>query len=217
MNDTAMTLPVPTADAGRATRAELLAAGRTLFARRGYDGASVRAITELAGANLGAITYHFGTKRGLYAAVLEQGLGPLAQRIESVARSEGNALDRTLGIVETYFDHLAEHADLPHLLLQEVAAGKPPPDVVRGILQRIMAAIAGLQEEGTSDGSIRPGHPILTGLSVVSQPVYLTLVAPLLRAVGGPDLADADTRRMALEHVLTFVRAGLEPRRERYS
>ena len=212
MNDPFSTLGVTDADAGSTTRQELLAAGRALFARRGFDGTSVRAITDLAGVNLGAITYHFGTKRGLYSAVLEQGLEPLASQIEAVAGSGGKALDRTLRVVETYFDHLAEHADLPHLLLQEVAAGKPPPEVVRRILQRILTAIAGLQREGTADGSIRPGHPILTGLSVVSQPVYLTLVAPLLRAVGGLDLTEADTRRLALEHILTFVRAGLEPR-----
>jgi hypothetical protein len=122
-------------------------------------------------------------------------------------------MDRMLGVVEAYFDHFEEHPDLPHLLMQEVAAGKQPPPVVVDILRSVKEAIAGLQVEGSSDGSVRPGHPVLTALSVVSQPVYLALVAPLIRTLGPIDLAHPATRRMALQHTLAFVRAGLTPPR----
>ena len=203
--------PRTSARAGETTRAELIAAGRRLFGQRGYDGASIRAITLDAGANLGAVTYHFGSKRGLYGAVLEQGLRPIAARVEEAVRSGGTALDRMLRVVEAYFEHFEQHPDLPHLLLQEVAAGKQPPAVVLEIVRGVKEAIAGLQVEGVADGSVRPGHPVLTALSVVSQPVYLALVAPLLRTVGPFDLADPATRRLALEHTVAFVRAGLTP------
>jgi AcrR family transcriptional regulator len=196
---------------GSGTRTDLVAAARKLFAERGYDGASVRAITREAGANLGAVTYHFGSKRSLYAAVLEQGLRPLASRVQAVASADGSALDRMLGVVTAYFDHLGEHPDLPRLLLQEIAAGKQPPPVVLEIVRTIKEAIAGLQVEGVADGSVREGHPVLTALSVVSQPIYFALVAPLLRTVGPVDLGHPPTRRMALEHTLAFVRAGLAP------
>jgi AcrR family transcriptional regulator len=182
-----------------------------MFGQRGYDGASIRAITREAGANLGAVTYHFGSKRGLYAAVLEQGLRPIAARVQAVGESEGSGLDRMLAVVEAYFEHFELHPDLPHLLLQEVAAGKHPPPVVLDILRSVKDTIARLQSEGAADGSVRPGHPVLTALSVVSQPVYLALVAPLLRTVGPVDLAQPATRRLALEHTLAFVRAGLSP------
>ncbi|HUF76110.1 MAG TPA: TetR/AcrR family transcriptional regulator [Longimicrobiales bacterium] len=196
---------------GEATRGELIAAARRLFGQRGFDGTSVRAITREAGANLGAVTYHFGSKRALYGAVLEQGLRPIAERVRAAASSEGTALDRMLRVVEAYFEHFETHPDLPHLLLQEVAAGKRPPPVVLDIVRGLKEAIAGLQVAGVADGSVRPGDPVLTALSVVSQPIYLALVAPLLRSVGPLDLGDPATRQRALEHTLAFVRAGLEP------
>jgi AcrR family transcriptional regulator len=196
---------------GTGTRADLVSAARKLFSERGYDGASVRAITRDAGANLGAVTYHFGSKRALYAAVLEQGLRPLAARVRAVADSGGTGLERMLGVVRAYFDHLGDNPDLPRLLLQEIAAGKQPPPVVLEIVRSIKEAIAGLQVQGVADGSVRAGHPVLTALSVVSQPIYLALVAPLLRTVGPVDLGHPDTRRLALEHTLAFVRAGLAP------
>lgn len=197
-----------------ATRTDLVKAARGLFARKGFDGASIRAITREAGANLGAVTYHFGSKRNLYGAVLEDGLRPLAARVQNAVEAGGTGRDRMLRIVEAYFDHFGDHPDIPRLLLQEVAAGKPPPPVVLEILSTIKEALARLQVEGMEDGSVRPGHPVLTALSVISQPVYLTLVAPMLRPLTGVDLTDSETRRAAHDHVIAFVRAGLTPDRE---
>ncbi|MBL1256440.1 TetR/AcrR family transcriptional regulator [Methylocystis sp. Sn-Cys] len=57
--------------AAEATRAALVAAATAVFAEHGYEGGSVRAITQRAGANQAAINYHFGGKEGLYRAVLE--------------------------------------------------------------------------------------------------------------------------------------------------
>jgi len=208
---------VSSVDTGTATRADLLAAARKVFALKGFDGTSIRTITREAGTNLGAVTYHFGSKRALYGAVLEAGLRPLAVRVSDAVTSSGTARERMLRVVEAYFAHFEVHPDLPRLLLQEVAAGKPPPPVVLEILIGMKEAIAGLQEEGTRDGSVRPGHPVLTALSVISQPIYFTLIAPMLRAFAGVDLSDAATRATALEHVVAFVRAGLEPHSENAS
>jgi|APSaa5957512493_1039668.scaffolds.fasta_scaffold29957_2 AcrR family transcriptional regulator len=201
-----------TSDSGAATRTELIKAGRQLFSQSGFDGTSVRAITSAAGANLGSVAYHFGSKRGLYAAALEECLRPMLARLRSAAQANGSGLDRMLLVVEAQFAHLGEHPDLPRLLLQEVAAGKQPPDVVLEIIKEIKATIAGLHVQGVHDGSIRPGHPGLSALSVVSQPIYMTLVAPLFMHFGDVDLTDPDTRTGVLTHITTFVRAGLELR-----
>ena len=61
------------------TAESLLDVGQRLFAERGYDASSVRDITGSAGANVGAVTYHFGSKEALYQAVLERALAPLRE------------------------------------------------------------------------------------------------------------------------------------------
>lgn len=48
------------------TKQALLLAAGELFAELGYDGTSVRAIAEKAGANVAAVSYHFGSKEALY-------------------------------------------------------------------------------------------------------------------------------------------------------
>jgi AcrR family transcriptional regulator len=64
------------------TRAQILDAAEHLFAEHGFRGASVRAITDLAGANLAAVAYHFGSKAGLLTAVIRRVVEPInaAQR-----------------------------------------------------------------------------------------------------------------------------------------
>lgn len=191
------------------TRAALLSTGRAVFARRGFDGASVREITSEAGANLGAITYHFGSKRGLYEAVLEEGLSPIVSRIGAIADGPGSGMDRVAQVVEVLFDHLGTHPELPRLLLQEVSAGKTPPPAVMAILRRNVGHVTGILADGWRDGSIRHGHPMLSALSVVSQPIYMSLMGPILLDLGGIDLRDPVTRGEAVQHVRDVIRRGL--------
>jgi AcrR family transcriptional regulator len=73
---------------GEETRGRILEAALDLFAASGFDGASTRTIAERAGVNLPAIQYYFGSKEGLYRAVVEQfsqhmqaGVAPVAERI----------------------------------------------------------------------------------------------------------------------------------------
>jgi AcrR family transcriptional regulator len=57
---------------GGEARQKLLFAAVELFAEHGYEGASTREIAAAAKQNIAAISYYFGDKEGLYAAVLEE-------------------------------------------------------------------------------------------------------------------------------------------------
>jgi AcrR family transcriptional regulator len=49
----------------------LLAAAIRVFARDGFEGASIREVAGVAGMNTSLISYHFGGKAGLYTAALQ--------------------------------------------------------------------------------------------------------------------------------------------------
>ena len=77
------------------TRQNIMKAATALFAERGYDGTSIRAIVSKARVNQAAINYHFDGKDGLYREVLstafraltEQQLADL-KRLEDMPREE---------------------------------------------------------------------------------------------------------------------------------
>lgn len=196
------------------TARALVRAARDLFARRGYDGTSIRAITTDADANLGAVTYHFGSKRALYEEVLRTALAPLRERVVRAAESEGTALDRVGAVVRSFFEHLAENPDMPQLMLQEIAAGKTPPPPVEGTLRPILGTFAGVIGEGQASGEIRRGAPPLMALSCVAQPVHLTLVRRWIRHITGVDLDEEEEHERVVEHAVAFARRGLAARPE---
>ena len=77
------------------TCARLLDAAEHLFAELGYRGASLRAITAAAGADLGSVRYHFGSKAALFTAVLRRRLGPTTERrLEALDALEAEAGER---------------------------------------------------------------------------------------------------------------------------
>lgn len=65
-------------EAGERTRERLIDATRDLLAERGEADVSLRAITEAAGANVAAVSYHFGSKDALVRAAIEQAIERLA-------------------------------------------------------------------------------------------------------------------------------------------
>jgi AcrR family transcriptional regulator len=62
------------------TREQLLDAAEQLIGEQGVDRASVRSITDLATANLAAVSYHFGSKDGLVREVFARRLRPINEK-----------------------------------------------------------------------------------------------------------------------------------------
>ncbi|HET6432862.1 TetR/AcrR family transcriptional regulator [Dyella sp.] len=78
------------------TKERILAAAESLFAQRGFDGASLRQLTASAGVNLAAVNYHFGSKEKLVEQVFKRRLDALNQhRLAELAKVAGRA-DTTL-------------------------------------------------------------------------------------------------------------------------
>jgi AcrR family transcriptional regulator len=193
------------------TANRLITAATPLFAARGFDGASVRDITAAAGANLGAITYHFGSKRGLYDAVLEAAFGPIRERLprRPPAATGHSGLDRVESIARQLFAHITANPDLQLLILREIVAARSLPGPARRTLGVILEAVTGAVRDGQADGSIRDGDPVLMAVSVMSQPAYFGLFRRLLPerlpSVGGGSMGTEGLT----EHAVRFIHAGL--------
>jgi AcrR family transcriptional regulator len=69
------------------TREKILNAAGEVFAEQGFEGATVRAITQRAGVNVAAINYHFRDKAELYARVVLDACS--ARRVADMVIAEG--------------------------------------------------------------------------------------------------------------------------------
>lgn len=177
------------------TRSRLLETAATLFAEHGYRGASVRHICDLARANPGAVSYHFGGKKQLYRLVLRRAAAALSElTVTEAAPGEdsppleiADSMNRILGRMET-------HPHETRLLLRDLADGgdvavEALEPTLRTAFENLRLAIG---EDAAPRGSAR-GRALFLDLAA---PLFLLTAAwPVLqRAL---DL-DPDLRRAML-------------------
>jgi len=82
-----------------ATKIAIMNAAERLFAARGFEATSLRAITAEADVNLGAVNYHFTTKDALILAVLKRRMKPLnAARLALLGQFQAEAGGKPVGV-----------------------------------------------------------------------------------------------------------------------
>ncbi|MCU0283270.1 MAG: TetR family transcriptional regulator [Candidatus Nanopelagicales bacterium] len=74
----------PRAGAGEDTREAIVAAARVEFAQHGFAGTTLRSIAARAGVDPALIHHYFGTKMGLFQAVLALGVDPTRQALPAM-------------------------------------------------------------------------------------------------------------------------------------
>lgn len=192
----------------------LLAVAADRFAREGFDAVSVRDITSRAKANLGAVTYHFGSKEALFHAVIERAGTKFVGRFTAIAGERGAPLDRIARVVAM----LLTERDLPAaMILRELANDRPLPPPMLRLMQRNLGTMASLIREGQRDGSIVRGAPELLAMSVMAQPFLLRVGSRIPHDVAGVDRADPRTQRRLVTHVVSIIRRSLATHAERRS
>ena len=131
------------------------AAGR-LFAEHGYDGTSVRDIVREAGANLGAVTYHFGSKEALFSESLGQELGPLLDLGKAIEESQAGAAEKLDMVLRGYAMFvLNENPNLKAMFVESMQGGdRLPPGSVQMIQWR-NKVIGGIVRQGIEEGVFR--------------------------------------------------------------
>ena len=98
---------------GEDTRRRILETALEVFAAEGYEGASTRQLAERAGVNLPAIQYYFGSKEGLFRAVIdsiiertESHMAPLAVEVRAAladpATPRAELLELLCRMLETF-------------------------------------------------------------------------------------------------------------------
>jgi AcrR family transcriptional regulator len=113
--------------AGRLTaaarRAQLIDVGRSVFAKRGYEAASVEEIADRAKVSKPIVYEHFGGKEGLYAVVVDREVEHIVARIVD-AVSAGSARQRLEQAVVAFLSYAKERPDGFAMLLRDAPLSK---------------------------------------------------------------------------------------------
>jgi TetR/AcrR family transcriptional regulator len=159
-------------DAARSRQA-LLEAGLHLFAEQGYDGTSVDAICRAAGVNKAMVSYHFGGKAGLHAAILTGLLDPVVERLTGLAGADTDPETKLRGYFRLMLELHHDRTRFPTMVLREVLAGGDHLDhLVRLRIAQIFDAVRRMIQEGVDKGQFRPVDPFLTYLTIAGSLMF---------------------------------------------
>ncbi|AUG42146.1 TetR family transcriptional regulator [Pseudomonas chlororaphis] len=103
------------------TRSKLIASARQAFGSLGYANTSMDDLTAEAGLTRGALYHHFGDKKGLLAAVVEQLDAEMDQRLEAISRDTDDLWDAFVQRCRTYLE-MAQEAEIQRIVLQDARA-----------------------------------------------------------------------------------------------
>ena len=191
------------------TRERLIQEARRQFAESGFEGAGIRTITSAVDANLGAVTYHFGSKEKLYHEVLSSLWQPVLGKLQEARAREGTAVDRIDAVVRLLFAHMFANPDMAPIMLRELASSRTVPGPMQNIVRQMFSGLAALVIEGQAEKTIRPGTPALLVLSIIAQPFHVLAVRRKLGEVVGLDAQTAPVFSEVVENAVEFVSRGL--------
>ncbi|NWG00751.1 MAG: TetR/AcrR family transcriptional regulator [Thermoanaerobaculaceae bacterium] len=185
----------------------LVAAALELFNRRGYAATTVREIVQAAGVTKPVLYYHFGSKEGIYTAILERSLEEFTTAVAALEAREGTVRERIERLLGEVFDLFLQHQPvvrLVHAVFYGPAEGAPPFDFEK--FHRVFhGAIRRLVEEGVARGEFRPG-------SVEDMAVLLHGVAAICMDLELVELPERPGRQ-GLERMLALIFRGIERKR----
>ena len=174
-----MTEPEP---ATSATRSAILAAATPLFASSGIQGTTIRQVASAAHVNSQLIYYYFGSKVGLFQAVLEGAASRVAALLAHAAVSDGLPRKRLACLVSEWVKVTLEEAPALRMLHRAMLEGDR---TLAAEIQRYAAGhaaqIGSLIDEGKATGAFRTNFDTRRAVaSLVGMVQYLALAEAIL-------------------------------------
>lgn len=158
-------------DAKDARRESLLTAAMDEFYERGFAAARMQDIAKRARLSKGTLYLYFDSKRDLFRALIDTFAVPNLEAIEAMTAS-APSFDDALDAIAEFAPRLVRESNLPKLM--KVLAGDSHnfPDIIQSyrtdVLDRVLAATAGMLERARDAGEIAVDQPGLAARLVVA-------------------------------------------------
>ncbi|MEZ9656887.1 TetR/AcrR family transcriptional regulator [Vibrio splendidus] len=187
----------------------LIEHARDLFVVKPYDKVSTRLIADRAGVNIAMIRYYFGSKAGLFEAMLRETLRPMQLQMQRLV--EESSHENFLDLMRTYYKEMVKVPKFPRLIAQVM--NMPPSEVQRELLEKVFLDVAKpaqdvIFEKLVAEGVLRKDmDPKLCRVSYISLMVFPFIAPPPLLAIHGIEINEEFLNRL-IEHNIQLMTEG---------
>lgn len=193
--------------ADKDSRENIIASAIPLFAAKGLNGVGVRELAGAADVNLSMISYYFGGKEGLYAAVLKEQFAIL-DKIDEIDHMEIDTLQK----FELYIRAtVARYRKNPYLLRFYTSELTNPTTcfetIVKPAIKKVVQMLVDTFTDGLSHEKFRDGlDPADTVLALAGMINFYFLIEPVTA-----DLVDHTPERdeKLIRHIMDIFTRGV--------
>jgi AcrR family transcriptional regulator len=192
-----------------AARDKLISAARVLFTASSYDKVSTRMLAERAGVNVAMIRYYFGSKAGLFEAMVRETIEPIKHQVNQFA-ADANQKELK-DIMRAYYTNMSAAPMFPQLIFQtmQMPVSAPQRQLLENVLMDVLRPIQdALFNSGAWEPVIRPDmDPKLCKVSFLSLMIFPFIAPQSLYDLHGVERSNTFLEAL-LEHNLNVLTHG---------
>ncbi len=158
---------------------QLIETAERLFAKKGFDGTSVRDIAEEAGINVAMISYYFGSKEKLMEAIFEVKIGRVQMRVEELLKDNSiTPIQKVNTLIEEHIDRVIKSQQFYRIMICEQVSNSNPAimEKVKQLKLRNNELIAELIKEGQKKGDFKKKVDVVMMLNTMIGTVWQTII-----------------------------------------
>ncbi len=187
----------------------ILAAARDEFAQAGLGGARVDRIAERAQLNKRLIYYYFGSKDGLFLAVLEAAYADIRTAEQQLHLSDLGPAQAIRRLIEFTWDYYLAHPEFITLLNSanlHLARHLKESERIREMNSPLIQMLGEVLERGRVQGIFRGGiDPVQLYISIAGLAYFYLSNNHTLSAIFGRDLMAPKARNERLSHMTDVI------------
>jgi AcrR family transcriptional regulator len=146
------------------SREMLLRTAEKLFAEHGFDAVTTRMIHHESGVNIAMISYYFGSKEGLFQALMDGKFPIMKERLEAIRDSETTYWEKINATIDIYIDRMFDNVYFAKIIFREMSMKENPEHngLIIKYIQRNLELILTFLKEGIEKGEFRNVDPEMT-------------------------------------------------------
>ncbi|HEX7416213.1 MAG TPA: TetR/AcrR family transcriptional regulator [Smithellaceae bacterium] len=162
------------------TAEKILIAARKTFAEYGYSGTHVDEIAQRAGVNKATLYYQIGDKDTLYANVIHQVIGNVAQGIAQAVAKVDDPEEKLKAYIAFIADAVDKNPEMPPIMMREIASGGLNlPRVVVEDISSVLTILISILDEGRKKGIFMEAVPFLIHMMILGTILFYKGASPI--------------------------------------
>jgi AcrR family transcriptional regulator len=194
----------------------ILQAATSEFATHGYGGARIERISDAAGTVDRMLYYYFGSKEGLFRAVLERVYEELGAAEQQLQLADAEPVEGMRALIAFTWGYYLRHPEFIRLLNSENlhrGAHVRHSKRVKALSFPLLSILADLLKRGEAQGKFRAGiDPVQVYLTIAALAYFYLSNRYTLSRFLGLELMSAPQRKRWLEHITALVLGHVERR-----